>query len=271
MDSKIGIGIVTCNRPSFFLKCIRSIPNKYNLAVINDGAPFEDIEKLQNEIPFHYIFNKQNIGVGKSKNKLFRYFLEKKCDHIFIIEDDIVVTNSDVFNEYIRARNITGIQHFLFGYHGPANKNNISGGPAVPKHVIDYGNIKIALNTHSVGAFCYYSREVLQKVGLIDEEYCNAFEHVDHDYRIAKAGYCTPYWNWPDIANSMDYLTEIECSENSSSIRPRHDWKDNIIKGAQIFSKKHKYMPAWQNSVPDTTLDQIKQILKTIHKKYSNP
>lgn len=269
MGDKIGIGIVTCNRPTFFLKCIKSLPKNHTIAVVNDGGDFEDIQKLQQDIPFHYIHNAQNIGVGKSKNKLFRYLLAEKCDHIFIIEDDIIVKDSNVFNEYIRARNITGIQHFNYGYHGPANKNNISGGPPVPRHVIDYGDIKIAINTHSVGAFCYYTREVLQKVGLIDEEYCNAFEHVDHDYRIAKAGYCTPYWNWPDLANSMDYLDEIECSEKSSAIRPRNDWRENITKGVQIFQRKHKYLPAWQNHVPDSSLDQVKDILKTIHKKYS--
>ena len=157
-----------------------------------------------------------------------RKALEEKAEHIFIVEDDIVAKNSDVFNEYIRARNVTGIQHFCFAYHGPANKNGISGGKACPRYIIDYGSVKISINAHSVGAFCYYSKDVLDKIGLIDEDFVNAFEHVEHSYRIAKAEYTTPYWNWPDLANSMDYLDEIECSEKSSSIRPRKDWMENI-------------------------------------------
>ena len=268
--NKIGVGIVTCNRPTFLLKCLMSIPdNIQDIVVVNDGKDFADIDKLHKKKNFTYFHNKQNIGVGRSKNKLLRYLLDSGCDHIFIIEDDIVVKDKDVFNEYIRARNKTGIQHFNFGYHGPANKGGISGGKPKPRFVVDYGEVKVAINMHSVGAFCYYTKEVLEKVGLIDEKFINAFEHVDHDYRIAKAGYSTPYWNFADIANSCDYLEEIECSENSSSIRPRDDWQKNIQDGAKLFSEKHGYLPAWQNAVPDTSPDKVKEILKTIHKKHA--
>lgn len=265
----IGVGIVTCNRPNFFLKCFNTIPKNLELVVVNDGADFEDLEKLYKERKFNYIHNKQNIGVGKSKNKLFKELFKTGCTDIFIVEDDIIVKNPAVFDEYIRARNITGIQHFNFGYHGPANKNNISGGPPCPRFIVDYGEIKIAINTHSVGAFCYYTKEVLEKVGLIDETFTNAFEHVDHDYRIAKAGFTTPYWNWPDLANSTDYLDEIECSELSSAIRPRKDWLENIKRGATLFQQKHGYSPAWQDHVPDTSPEDVKQIMKQMYKKYS--
>jgi GT2 family glycosyltransferase len=247
------------------------MPDNYQITVVNDGADFDklDLTKLQNEKKFDYIHNKTNIGVGKSKNLLFRSLLKADCEHIFLVEDDIVIKNYSVFEKYIDARNITGIQHFNFGYHGPANKAGISGGKPEPRFVVDYGDVQIAINQHSVGAFCYYTREVLEKVGLIDEDFHNAFEHVEHDYRIAKGGYCTPYWNWPDLANSMDYLDEIECSEKSSAIRPRKDWQENIQKGAELFLKKHGVLPAWQNAVPDTTIDQVKKIMKEIYKKYA--
>lgn len=266
---KIGIGIVTCNRPEFFLKCLRSIPDDNLIAVVNDGGDFEDISRLQKEKTFTYFHNEKNIGVGRSKNKLLRYLLGSDCEHIFIIEDDIIVKDPKVFDAYINARNITGIQHFNFGYHGPANKNGVSGGAPKPRFIVDYGNIKIAINQHSVGAFCYYTKESLEKAGLIDEEFTNAFEHVEHDYRLYKAGFAPPYWNFADLANSMDYLDEIECSEKSSAIRPRSDWMDNIKRGAEIFKKKHGYLPAWQGCVPDSSESQVKDILKRMYKKHS--
>jgi GT2 family glycosyltransferase len=265
----IGVGIVTCNRPSFFLKCFKSIPKNVELVVVNDGSNFEDWEKLLKEKPFHYIHNEQNIGVGKSKNKLFKYLLEKGCTDIFLIEDDIIVKNPNVFEEYIKAKDVTGIQHFNFGYHGPANKNGISGGDPVPRYIIDYGDVKIAFNAHSVGAFCYYTRQCLDKAGLIDEEYTNAFEHVDHDYRIFKVGMGAPYWHFPDIANSTDFLDEIECSEKSSAIRPRTDWRSNIETGVQLFKKKHGYLPAWQEAVPDMDIKKVKRVLKNIKRFYA--
>jgi GT2 family glycosyltransferase len=263
----IFVGIVTKDRVDFFQKCYDSVKKSNNvdfIMVVNDGE--QDVKVDENDI---YLKNKKNLGVGKSKNLLFKKALELKADHIFLVEDDIIMKNPEVFNEYIKARNLTGIQHFCFGYHGPANKSGISGGKPRPRYIIDYGNVKIAINMHSVGAFCYYTREVLEKCGLIDENFHNAFEHVEHSYRIAKDGYTTPYWNWADLANSMDYLDEIECSEKSSSIRPRNDWKENIIKGATLFQKKHGYSPAWQNAVPDTSEKDVKGIMKNVFKKFA--
>ena len=213
----IFVGIVTANRPDFFKKCYDSVKKSNNvdfIGVVNDGENDVSVEKDD-----FYSKNKENLGVGKSKNILFKKALELNADHIFLIEDDIIIKNPDAFNAYVDASKKTGIQHFCFGYHGPANKNGISGGKPSPRYIVDYGDIKIAINMHSVGAFCYYSKEVLEKVGLIDEKFVNAFEHVEHSYRIAKGGYTTPYWNWADLANSIDYLDEIECSEKSSTIR----------------------------------------------------
>lgn len=259
----IGIGIVTCNRPDFYNKCRKTIPEGLDVVVVNDGEPFDGF-KQKNDI---FIQNKQNMGVGKSKNILFKKLLEQGKDHIFILEDDMLVKTPDVFQHYIQARNVTGIQHFMFAYHGPANKNGISGGPACPRFVVEYpNNLKIAIVQGCVGSFCYYTREVLEKVGLFDEDFLNAFEHVEHSYRIAKAGYTTPYWNWPDLANSMDYIDEQMCSEHSSAIRPRKDWRENILKGVTLFRNKHGYSPAWQNCVPDTSKEKVIETLKNIKK-----
>ena len=261
------VGIVTKDRVDFFQKCYDSVKKSNNvdfIMAVNDGE--QDVKVDENDL---YVKNKKNLGVGKSKNLLLKKALELNADHIFLVEDDIIMKNPEVFNEYIKAKNLTGIQHFCFGYHGPANKNGISGGKPCPRYIIDYGNVKIAINMHSVGAFCYYTREVLEKCGLIDENFHNAFEHVEHSYRIAKDGYTTPYWNWADLANSMEYLDEIECSEKSSSIRPRNDWKENIIKGATLFQKKHGYSPAWQNAVPDTSEKDVKGIMKNIFKQFA--
>ena len=71
------------------------------------------------------------------------------------------------------------------------------------------------------------------------------------------------------LSNSCDYLDEVECSEKSSSIRPRSDWQSNIQKGIATFQKKHTFLPAFQNCVPDSTPVIVKRIMKTIFNKYS--
>jgi len=264
--SKIGVGIVTCNRDDFYNTCVGSInPSWYDeIITVNDG---DNGIVGTCQLPDHYVINNEsNLGVCKSKNKALSYLLSKGCDYIFLVEDDMMF-KGNAFEEYIRASKATGIQHMSFAYHGPANKGNISKGVPKPRKVIDYGDVKIALNQHSVGAVCFYTKESLDDVGIFDEEFDkNNFEHVEHSYSLAKAGYSTPYWWWADLANSCDFIEEQACSEESSSIRRECDWKQKIIDSAHLFQKKHGYMPAWQNAVPDTPLVDVIKILKSMKK-----
>lgn len=258
---KVGVGIITCDRPDFYNKCLNSIlPDWYDeLVTVNDG------EKLvERPSSGKYIKTSGCEGVGKAKNKAMSYLLNKGCDYIILVEDDMLFKDN-LFKAYIEASKKTGIQHFMFGYHGPANKGGISGGAPTPKKIFDYGDVKLALNQHCVGAVTFYTRESLEDVGLHDESYTNAFEHVDHSYMLAKKGYSTPYWWWADLANSTDYVEEQACSENNSAIRPLDSWQENIKKSSQHFFNKHNKSPI---DVPTRSLDQVTDFLKT---KKNNP
>ena len=259
MLEKIGVGVITCNRPEFFKSCFNSLPREKidELVVVNDG---DVIERPGSISPQQYIQHTSNRGVGISKNDALKYLVDKQCTHIFLIEDDIIIKRADVFEQYIKASKQTGLSHFMFGYHGPANKRN---GVPHPRLVVDYPDgVSINLNTHCVGAFCYYTRELLAEVGYMDEVYINALEHIDHSYLIVKHGGIPAYWWWPDISISCDLLTEQACSEVNSSIRPRPDWRQNIQTGAAHFFQKHKI---GFTSVPDSTESDILKKLKQIH------
>ena len=257
--SKIGVGVITCDRMDMYHVCIESIKKNWydELVTVDDGkndlvlAPKGD-----------YIKTDGGIGVGKAKNRALQHLLDKGCDYIVLVEDDMKFSDN-LFKAYVEAYKKTGIQHFMFAYHGPANKAGISYGKPVPRNVIDYGSVKVALNQHCVGAVTFYTRESLEKVGLYDEKFTNAFEHVDHSFQLAKNGFPTPYWWWADIANSLDYVQEQKCSEESSAIRPRSDWQSNIQTAAQYFMSKNNVSPV---RVPDTPQDQVVEILKRYKK-----
>tara|TARA_R110002020_G_scaffold125793_3_gene283182 strand:- start:2534 stop:3316 length:783 start_codon:yes stop_codon:yes gene_type:complete len=256
MSEKIGIGIITCNRPEFFKKCRKSIHDEWydHIVVVNDGkGPIFDARAP-------VLQTSGGEGVGKAKNKAIKHLLEEKCDFIILVEDDMLF-KKNLFKEYVKAHKKTGIHHFMFAYHGPANKAGISGGKPTPRKIIDYGDVSISLNQHCVGAVCFYTKQCLDEVGLYDENYTNAFEHVDHSYQLSKNKYCTPYWWWPDISNSLDYVVEQACSEDSSAIRPRNDWQSNIKDAWTKFTDKHGVGPT---SVPDTKTETVIQTLKEI-------
>jgi glycosyltransferase involved in cell wall biosynthesis len=271
---KIGLGIITCNREEFYTKCYSSIPqNKIDsLITVNDGKQYDKPPPAG-----AYIHHEQNKGVGVSKNVAMQWLLEAGCDHIFLIEDDILIKNDQVFEKYIELANESGVYHLMFGYHGPANKGKevgtmISGGPPRPRMVVEYSDkCKMSLNQHCVGAFCYYHKDVLNSVGLMDETYKNAWEHVDHSYSIVKQEWIPAYWWWPDVANSYDYLDEQACSEERAHavIRNSADWENNINTGAAYFLEKHGTYPGGPQGVPETLQQDVIQRLKNIKQKRS--
>jgi len=79
--SKIGIGIVTCNRNNFLKKCIQSIKKDWydELVIVNDGTKPLDVEYTD------VINNPTNLGVCKSKNILLKHLLGSGCEYIFIV------------------------------------------------------------------------------------------------------------------------------------------------------------------------------------------
>jgi len=264
-DEKIGVGIITCNRPDFYKKCYDSIadnPDVDVLVVVNDGEylPLNDTK------PCVYIHNDENLGVAKSKNEALKTLMEYECDHIFLVEDDMYIKNPMIFQKYIEASKISGIQHLMFGYHGPANKNGISGGTPDPKLVVKYtDDISLAFNKHCVGAFCYYSKESISNCGYIDEDFKNAFDHVSHSYTLALKGYSTPYWWWADLSDSLDYIEEQECSTKSSSIVTPENLDNharNIATSYNLFKTKFGYYPWGDFGVIEAPLDEVCSFLR---------
>jgi GT2 family glycosyltransferase len=274
-EKKIGVGIVTYNRPDQLKRLIQSLeicPLDDILdtgIVVNDGEIFElgldDQPSIHNN-SWIWIDNDVNIGVGKSKNKALQYLLDQDCDYFFLIEDDIYIKDPSVFEKYVEACEKTGIQHFNYSQHGIMNKDWSGSFAPNPVTTIRYesANLYIPLYPHCVGAFSFYTKKCLSEVGLLDERYYNACEHVDHTLAIIGAGMHPPFWHFADIENSWEHLGDEEWSLEQSKIsgKPGHD---NIVSFAdEIFRMKHGVTPGQIPVAPfEKVVESIKQIKKT--------
>jgi len=273
---KIGVGIITCERPEYLNNLLDTIDrvsaNISELIIIDDG----DKKTIHTHPKVNFVKHTSGrIGVGKAKNLAIQDLFEKGCDYIFIIEDDMLIKDKNVFMKYIEAYQETGIQHFNYGPGSPFNrKQNIEfdlhnrhlldqKSPVNPRIVIEYpGEIKIALYTHTVAMFSFFTREVLEKVGYIDEQFYNAWEHVDHTYRIALAGYHPPFWWFADIADSEKYLEEAPGAIDNSSIADKKEqWHKNVYGGRELYKTKHGHYP---NEPKNYTQNEVLNILKQI-------
>jgi GT2 family glycosyltransferase len=277
-NKKIGVGIITCNRPEYLRNLLNTLPAEHegkmdHLVIINDGKPVDNFDLGFGE----WVDNETNLGVGKSKNKAMQHLLDKGCDYIFIIEDDMLILDPAIFDKYIEAHKASGIHHFNYGPGSPFNRKQTIQNFDLhnrhlldqhtepnPKLVIDYGDVKVSLFEHTVAMFSFFTKEVLEKVGLIDDDFYNAWEHVDHTYRIIKAGYHPPFWWFADLHDSHKYLTEAPDAINNSSIANNNEqWHKNVYGGREIYKQKHGHYP---NEPPFITKDQVIQTIKQLKK-----
>jgi len=280
MDTKssIGIGIITCNRPDYLKKLLDSIVhcNWAEFIIVNDG------DKL--DLPGHNYYihhNETNLGVGKSKNIAMQHLLDKGCDYIFIIEDDTIVLDELIFNRYVEASRETGIQHFNFGPGTPFNRKQLisnydlhnrhlldNESTPKPKITIQYSSdVKIDLYEHVAGLFSFFTKEILQNVGLHDDKFYNAWEHVDHTFRIIKANGHPPFWWFADIHDSIKYLSiPSDSIDRSTTANNKEEWFKNINAGREVYNKKHGFYP---NMCPQTSREDVIKDLKSIKSKWT--
>lgn len=269
----IGFGMVTYNAEHRIKQSAFTVPKWIkNFVIVNDGTPYPKDSYPEQA---HIIQHETNKSVGAAKTTVINYLLENTdCEHIFIMEDDILIKDENVFREYIKHSLISGIKHLNFALHGPANKKGSKGfndlserkdvdGEPNPRMIVPYTNgdvdnedIKIALYPNCVGAFSYYYRPVLENLGGFDPMFKNAWEHVEHTYQAIKKGYHPSFWYFADIDRSWEYLTDIPNSIVESTIAHTDTWNENFRKGTAWYKKKHGVTPTETPLQPPQVVQQ---------------
>jgi len=273
----VFVGIVTCDRLDFFNKCYESVKNAAGvdvIAVCNDGK-----QNVPLDPNTEYIKHKTNKGVGISKNDLLKLALKNpKIEHIFLLEDDMLVKDKDVFLKYIEVAEASGIYHLNYGPGSPFNRKQDfvfdlhnrhlckQNSPLNPKLIVEYSpNVKMAFYEHTVAMLSYFHRKVLEDVGLHDERFYNAWEHVDLTYRVIKAGYHPPFWWFADIADSDKLIGEAPGAiDNSSIANKTEQWAKNVYGGREIYLQKHGHYP---NQPPYVSKQEVIQKIKELKGK----
>ena len=258
MSSTIGLAIITCEREKFLKKLLKSIDKcDYvdHVVIVNDGN-----YPLKLNTKHGMIHPGKHSGVAKAKNAGLKHLMEAGCDHLFLMEDDMIVKDKNVFNKYIDMSKQTGIQHLNFCLHGEDNKR--SGKPA-PKLIVDYGETRLALYHNVYGSLSYYTREVIETVGYMDEDYYNAMEHVDHTMAIIKAGYHPAFRWFADLEDSNKLIDEQDTKHQESKIRSDSEWLENFKKGIKLFHDKHDVNVCSPQQAVESK-QQVLEQLKTI-------
>lgn len=193
----IGLGITTYERFDRFKESFehvsKNLDNIDEILLVDDssirqraeyGRYFDSVvsEKIRVAV------SDRNYGLAHSKNIILKHFYDRACDYIFTLEDDCNILDPSVFESYVDAHRKTGIHHFNFGAGTPLNRGR--------RKVTEINGYQIAIFPDLAGAFTFHTKELIEKVGFYDENFVNAWEHVDYTYRCALAGLTTPFWQF---------------------------------------------------------------------------
>lgn len=260
IKGKIGLGLITCNALHKLQQSAPTVPAALLdcFVIVNDGAAYPDDAY---PAAAHIIQHDKNYSVGKAKNDALRYLMDQGCEHLFLMEDDVLIEDPQVFQAYIQTAQQTGVLHLNYALQGPQNfkttstANSTAGlasryfdeSTAVPNPhtLIDYENGQsLALYPACVGAFSYFHRTVIEKAGYFDETFINAWEHVEHTYRIILAGFHPPFWHFADLVQSDRYLKNIPHAMELSTIAKSQAWQENSRKGETYFKSLYGSIPA---------------------------
>jgi len=222
----IGIGLITYNREEKFNRVLSSIKLDQigHIVAVKDGGKsfYNELPYTDQKVEFHQL--KENIGVGRCKNFILENLLQKGCEHIFLLEDDCLVKDNNVWDYCVSFAEESGLLHF--------NWNDYRHGRFA---TAEFDKHKAALCHNTEASFSYFHKTFLEDIRF-DENYMNAWEHIDIELQGEKKGFLPPFRWFVSPSDLNLYLEDID--SNDSSITNRENYHERVINGHHYFEKK---------------------------------
>lgn len=205
---KIGIGITTHNRHQIFAKTLKELYAHTDLwgydkllnegdvkwAFVDDASALQymDHELINSEFPkgtMRYHRFDENVGIARAKNKCIE--LLDDCDHIFLFDDDIYPIVDNWWRPYIES----GEPHLMYIFKDFATARRLD------DTIELWRNDKIVAYSHARGPMLYIRRDVLDKVGGMNQIFGRwGYEHPEYSNRIFNAGLSS--YRYADVIDS---------------------------------------------------------------------
>jgi len=193
----VVIVIVNWNGGSALLDCIRSIDccgvSKIKIVVIDNASADDSVERIQREFSeVHVIASQENSGFSGGCNKGIRY-ADQHFDYNFIWllnPDTIVQTNAlSAMTSFAAHNHNVGLVGSNIIYPD-GNVQALGGGYKIP--FIGHTRHKVKASGdlgYITGASMLIRREVINSIGLLDENIFLYWDDVDYSWRAKKHGY----------------------------------------------------------------------------------
>lgn len=208
-EPKLGLVTVLYNSPEVLVDFFRSVAlqsyKNYIVYIVDNSSepkPLALSRELcqQHGIQAVFIDNQgNNVGVAAGNNQGTEQALQDNCDYVLYINNDLLFENSSLFSDLVEtaAAGQPMVSPVILNY--PARKIWYAGGgfdelrATAPHFNIDNdyisGDIKSANFNYAPTCFLLVERDLVEKVGKMDEEYFAYYDDTDFLYRAMKKGF----------------------------------------------------------------------------------
>jgi hypothetical protein len=252
---KIGVGITTYNSEGYYKALYNSLPlDKIDILVTVNGG-----DKYKEGYKGNWIQHSENVYPSVCRNDCISFLLQRNCEHIFIIEDDMILKSADIFEKYIQTSKESGLKYFSF-----VSTSWESGTPGkrTPRLTVEYkNNVSISFFQNMCNEFTYHHRTCYEKVGLYDTNYRDPWD-IDMAYRVSQQDYAAPFWWFADVTGSDNLImNNPEAVSRLQGERADGSREQRIQKEWEYFIKKHS---RHVTQIPNVSKEEVVAKLKKL-------
>jgi len=238
---RVSIVVVNWNGKELLKNCLSSLDGTdyedFDVIVVDNGSTDGSVEMVREEFSFvGLVLNTRNLGFAKANNQGMKRALMNGADYVFLLNNDTEIIHKNWLKNLIEVAEssskigIVGCKLLL-----PNGNIQHAGGYVDYKgdHHYLVGD-KIGKVDYVTGAAFLVKREVVNKIGLFDEQFSPAFsEEVDYCMRARKAGYWVVYSPRTVIIHRMGATAK------------KHSWLAPIIYRNRVRCQLLNYPLSW--------------------------
>ncbi len=250
---KILVSIINYNSRDYILKCLEDIfrqktKYEFDVVVFDNNSPDNSATEIKENFPkIKLIKNDKNLGFGKAHNKVAKEYLEN-YDGILLINPDTGFAEESFEKMFLffEKEDSCGILSgkIIKSDNGlDSNGGNFPFGLALISWLFNLETIGVKQNFHRTdreyydkphqvdwvgGTFMLIRKEVIDKIGLFDEDFFMYYEDVEFCYRASKA----------DFKIMIDPQIVIKHAGGGSSDNPRFFQWSNEYRNLLLFYRK---------------------------------
>lgn len=210
MDSifnpSVAIILVNWNGYLFTKACIKSLEkieyNAFQIILVDNGSENFEGQKLKKEFPeIELIENGKNLGFAGGNNVGIRRALEDGFSYVMLLNNDTEVEPNfleEMISKFQSNPKLGMVQPLIFFLHD-RNKIWSAGGrwnsflgraiTVGDRKMIKSIDLKDSEIDWATGCCILISKEALEQIGLLNEQYFTYFEDVDWSLRLKDKGY----------------------------------------------------------------------------------